>query len=348
MTNQELADDALLYHYTSGPGLLGILQTNNIWASDAQFLNDASELRYGKKELADELVRESERLDDHVAASALSSRASVLSLVADMLLPDDDVMDRAVVSGAYVACFCEDGDLLSQWRGYAGADGYALGFRPDHLVEWEHDVLGPVQYGAEAVSALVAEIVPDTARASANHPTPTAVAVIENTVLRRLARIKDESFAEEREWRLIAVRDPTDDELRFRAGAFGIVPYFSLAFPAEALACVVVGPGNHARLRARGVRRALEHVFRDMIPTSPTRGGGAHLSNPISNLTRSTEVREPLLSARDRVAVSQRHHRATHLAGDYLVDCRLPPRPDQEACIVAATENVEGRTNRRY
>lgn len=30
----------------------------------------------------------------------------------------------------YITCFCEDGDLLSQWRAYAGRDsaaGYALG-----------------------------------------------------------------------------------------------------------------------------------------------------------------------------------------------------------------------------
>ena len=194
-------------------------------------MNDAFELRFGKTELAEELERESERLNDHVDGSALSSRASVLSLVAGMLQPDDDVMDRAVLSGAYVACFCEEGDLLSQWRGYAGADGYALGFRATHLVEREYDVLGPVQYGAPAVSALVDEIVPGTAQFPVNHPYPSAVAVIENTVLPRLAGIKHESFAEEREWRLIALRDPTDDELLFRAGAFGVVPYFSLRSP---------------------------------------------------------------------------------------------------------------------
>jgi hypothetical protein len=34
----------------------------------------------------------------------------------------------------YAACFCTDGDLLSQWRGYTGRGGrYALVFRSEAL-----------------------------------------------------------------------------------------------------------------------------------------------------------------------------------------------------------------------
>ena len=30
----------------------------------------------------------------------------------------------------FVTCFCSNGDLLSQWRAYAGSGGYAVGFTP--------------------------------------------------------------------------------------------------------------------------------------------------------------------------------------------------------------------------
>jgi hypothetical protein len=36
-----------LYHYTSSIGLLGILNTQKIWATEASHLNDSQEIKYG-------------------------------------------------------------------------------------------------------------------------------------------------------------------------------------------------------------------------------------------------------------------------------------------------------------
>src|ERR1035441_9565471 len=38
---------AVLYHYTTAEGLLGILNEQAFWATDCEFLNDSSEMRYG-------------------------------------------------------------------------------------------------------------------------------------------------------------------------------------------------------------------------------------------------------------------------------------------------------------
>ena len=38
-------------------------------------------------------------------------------------------------SRMFIVCFCEDGDLLSQWRGYGADQGYALGFDTAHIQE---------------------------------------------------------------------------------------------------------------------------------------------------------------------------------------------------------------------
>ena len=39
---------AALYHYTTSAGLLGIIESNGIYLTDARFLNDSSEITYGR------------------------------------------------------------------------------------------------------------------------------------------------------------------------------------------------------------------------------------------------------------------------------------------------------------
>ncbi|HLK69493.1 MAG TPA: hypothetical protein VKU19_38955 [Bryobacteraceae bacterium] len=87
-----------LYHYTNGEGLWGILRTRTIWATQFDFLNDRSEFTY-----AFEVVKE--RLTAQAGAEASAE-----------LIPK---LDKGVNQQPphYVASFCVDGDLLSQWRG---------------------------------------------------------------------------------------------------------------------------------------------------------------------------------------------------------------------------------------
>ncbi len=37
---------SILYHYTTQKGLLGIIQSKTIWATDILYLNDTMELKY--------------------------------------------------------------------------------------------------------------------------------------------------------------------------------------------------------------------------------------------------------------------------------------------------------------
>jgi hypothetical protein len=113
----ELGD--VLYHYTSAQGLLGIIQTREIWATNVLYLNDSSELSDAAEFLTSELGSTPSRAwdDDGLASMTLSSYSK------------DASVDHFVVS------FCEDGNLLSQWRGY-GASGtsYAIGFLASALI----------------------------------------------------------------------------------------------------------------------------------------------------------------------------------------------------------------------
>ena len=99
-----------LYHYTNATGLQGILRSKTIWATQFDFLNDSSEFLYA----ADFLQRHLQARGDAISSAGWNL---------------DGLTEAVRASPHHVTSFCEDGDLLSQWRGYARTnDGYAAGF----------------------------------------------------------------------------------------------------------------------------------------------------------------------------------------------------------------------------
>jgi hypothetical protein len=105
-----------LYHYTDASGALGILSGNEIWASDAFFLNDSSELQFGLDIIYD-VWKEARRLVR--SAKQAEWLDGLLGLMHQQF---------ADVYSTYLSCFCEEGNLLSQWRGYGKiGTGFALG-----------------------------------------------------------------------------------------------------------------------------------------------------------------------------------------------------------------------------
>jgi hypothetical protein len=115
------AKPSRLFHYTSQAGLLGIVTSNVLWATNALYLNDSSELDYGLS----------------VARKRLRSMAGGTDLVREFLRRADLLLDLpGLLPGRnfYACCFCEDPDLLSQWRAYADrGGGYAIDFATEDL-----------------------------------------------------------------------------------------------------------------------------------------------------------------------------------------------------------------------
>jgi hypothetical protein len=91
---------ATLYHYTNADGLLSMLRSGRLWATDASYMNDPRELSYGY-DLLEELVRAQPRLR--------TVRERLVRLIRTAV--DDKIANGRV----YVASFCRDPDLLSQW-----------------------------------------------------------------------------------------------------------------------------------------------------------------------------------------------------------------------------------------
>jgi hypothetical protein len=109
---------ARVFHYTSGQGLIGILESGTLRATQIACMNDAKELTHS----ADELNKV---IDERRAAGKLGADADFILTKMQKQLLDSG----AETSGAFIACFTEQEDDLSQWRAYGGGEGgYAIEF----------------------------------------------------------------------------------------------------------------------------------------------------------------------------------------------------------------------------
>jgi hypothetical protein len=143
-----------LYHYTTGDGLLGIMQSSTLWATHIAYLNDSAEFRGASDMLKERLKQEFDSNDTLVDINTLSPRKQLALWLWE-------VTDRLHSASLYVICFCVDGDLLSQWRGYSGSYGYSVGFRTEMLATFAKNagfVLGKCIYLKEVQKAIVDEI----------------------------------------------------------------------------------------------------------------------------------------------------------------------------------------------
>ena len=96
--------DDCLFHYTSAGGLKGILESRCIWATDAAFLNDASEIIYAGRQLGlhlDNLVKQLE-MEKPEPGSVERNRLAVMGSVLDALVKFNNP-DEHAASSPYVS-----------------------------------------------------------------------------------------------------------------------------------------------------------------------------------------------------------------------------------------------------
>jgi hypothetical protein len=120
------APTEFLYHYTDQTGLLGIIESRSLWATNISYMNDATEFGLSVRLIRDRLLAELEtKIEPGRSPETDTGHLNERQNRARELLKHT-VSDASPI---HVICFCEKGDLLSQWRGYAGAGyGYSLAF----------------------------------------------------------------------------------------------------------------------------------------------------------------------------------------------------------------------------
>src|SRR2546425_10912938 len=94
-----------LFHYTTAQGLLVILESNSVRATNALYMNDASERQHGQDLLRKVLDEQQKR-----------SRSPLFKAYCEAT----KAMVKGLNTGAsYVFCLSSEGNQLSQWRAYA-------------------------------------------------------------------------------------------------------------------------------------------------------------------------------------------------------------------------------------
>jgi hypothetical protein len=105
----------ILYHYCPNNAFHSIIENRRIWLSSLSLSNDSMEGKLVAEILAP--IAKADKLDQNTI-DRLHESVSLLEQVVDGL----------------GFCLSEEGDLLSQWRGYAGdATGVSIGFSKDYL-----------------------------------------------------------------------------------------------------------------------------------------------------------------------------------------------------------------------
>lgn len=253
---------SIIYHYTNTHVLKSIFENNELWASDILYMNDAQELIYAK-EAAEEVLQSiiikmgpSESTDD-IVHSKVSTLQSIL-LELEKLGTKKYLYQRV-----YAACFCENGDLLSQWRAYGGSGGYAIGFRSEVLSKCDSLLsentpisLEKVIYGLDNARPLFEELINVVATTPTGHPGVQGYHQFGTEVIPRLAKVKNPAFKEEAEWRLSAIGEDSRN-VSFREAAIGLVPYIKYSLPKDAIAEIIIGPGPEQHLKGDVIRQLL-------------------------------------------------------------------------------------------
>lgn len=264
-----------LFHYTNESGLLGILDSGEVRATHQEFMNDPSETEHATT-VAEQLVND-KFFHDERAKHTFLQRIGVETSA---------IWNGEFHADAYVASFSEIGDSLSQWRAYASdGRGYCLGVDPtaslygQRLDSFEAGTaFFKVTYGEATLRERLDEFLQHGMALVEQAVTPT---LNRQGALNRLANwfqlvvqlsrrvSKQLGYEEEREWRLVHVRQrtrhpydtPDIAEVKFKTARGQVVPYVSLKLSAGApqlpLHSVCLGPAAIEAERELALRMLL-------------------------------------------------------------------------------------------
>jgi hypothetical protein len=281
--NRAANSPATLYHYTDAAGLLGIVRSGELWASHASFVNDVGELRYVDALLAEVVDSLSETFTGNWVSLYLDTIPELFKAT---------ITDKFEL---YLACFCEDGDQLSQWRGYPSTGGgYAIGF--DRKAVTGGRMLRRVIYDVQEQRSILDDILRPACVLLANADRDTtlspdyvrdAAIMAGSAAMSSIAEcswtFKHPGFAEEKEYRLLRASPNDHQEHRvvpeLRASPLGLLPYTSLNFPSPTpdngptIKEVVVGPNQHPAQALQAVRHLLDANGYSTTDTTIRRSG---------------------------------------------------------------------------
>jgi Protein of unknown function (DUF2971) len=258
----------IIYHYTTQGGLLGLMKSKKIWATNILFLNDSKEFNH-TIQIALQLLK----CDQTVIGTDLYKTVEHLS--SDSQAPD-----------VYVTSFTAMRDQLSQWRAYCpNLGGFNIGFETKKL-----DVIAkaqgipriPCNYDLEKQRKIIKNSINITCdsfnqKADAHYNSEGKFDIDSFLELAGGTRLnyglqllliapffKHPKFIEENELRFIFYQKESQKKnICFREGTSAIVPYVEIDLVMEEtdpipIKELVIGPTPNQELSKKSVEKLFE------------------------------------------------------------------------------------------
>lgn len=198
-----------LYHYTDLNGFYGIISSKSLRLTNLSYLNDTSELKFGIEKFQKKASKYTKhKLDTKKDADKI-----------DFLNHTAHQLDAFKDNNVCVASFCENDDLLSQWRGYGKAVGVNIGFSRNQLKKQtasDQINLWKCIYDSELQNKIVHDLLYNLLKSydiirrkykadlSALERKKEEIRnLFDSTFLKVALILKNTKFSEEHEWRLI-------------------------------------------------------------------------------------------------------------------------------------------------
>ncbi len=227
--NHKIKPYETIYHYTDINGLIAILESQSLFSTNINFLNDSKEFKHGV-ELIDKNIK------------LIKETAKNKKLLQNLKKETNTILDI----DKYVICFSKNGDLLSQWRSYGNkGKGIAIGFEPHEMEgSMAEQIFGlDIIYDENIQNEIIEEylkIIPDYFEKQKDLFDWKGYdynSLVSNTTIEFLEDIistfKNPSFSEEQEFRIEYKVDgthnkPNDKKIFFRSSENLIIPYIKL------------------------------------------------------------------------------------------------------------------------
>ncbi len=242
-----------IYHYCSTDTFMNIIKKKQLWLTDISKMDDSAEENWAFS-LIKSVYEDNKNTSEIYPQDCFEGVAKSLT----------------ACSRKFISCFSEEADILSQWRAYAddGA-GFSMGFSveklkitkniinfDDHPSDPTKIYLLKVLYEQDKQKEFISRCIKRVAESPGEEPYQS-----DNVLPNYAIALKNPTFAEEKEWRLIlpvntyaydlylkknACNKKACDEFLFRETCRGISPYITYTFDSSALTEVKLGPKNKA------------------------------------------------------------------------------------------------------
>ncbi|TDR52029.1 hypothetical protein DFP85_1142 [Halomonas ventosae] len=251
-------------HYTNQNGMMGIVGSEALRATNIKYLNDEHEFQHAL-DLIRKIMPET-RFEQH--HPDYSKYLEYIEAIEKKI----QALDNYKSDSIFTVSFTEETDLLSQWRGYCpGNNGFCISIDADGIYEEACKIFNNVYlldcvYNKEKKESDLKDLLNKHwfmfISAARSKEKEKVIDSLATEIILLASHFKHPSFSEEKEKRIVVILEyAPDNDLRFREGQFSIVPYIELPAPRSLINKIIIGPCSNKKLSKRSLEAFLEKMY---------------------------------------------------------------------------------------